>query len=36
MFPYLVTLLALAFPAGGTRAPAGLGRPYRREGDAMR
>jgi ABC-type uncharacterized transport system permease subunit len=36
MFPYLVTLLALTLSSGGTRAPADLGRPYRREGDAMR
>jgi ABC-type uncharacterized transport system permease subunit len=36
MFPYLVTLLVLTFSAGGTRAPAELGRPYRREDDVMR
>jgi ABC-type uncharacterized transport system permease subunit len=34
MFPYVVTLAALAFAAGGVRAPAELGRPYRREGGA--
>jgi simple sugar transport system permease protein len=31
MFPYVVTLAALAFAAQGARAPAELGRPYRRE-----
>jgi simple sugar transport system permease protein len=36
MFPYLVTLLVLGFSASSTRAPADLGRPYRREGDPVR
>jgi len=31
MLPYAVTLLVLAFAAGGARAPADLGRPYHRE-----
>jgi ABC-type uncharacterized transport system permease subunit len=31
MFPYVVTLAVLALAAGGARAPAELGRPYRRE-----
>ena len=31
MFPYAVTLAVLAFSASGARAPADLGRPYRRE-----
>jgi len=35
MFPYVITLLVLAFSAGRARAPADLGRPYRREGEAM-
>jgi ABC-type uncharacterized transport system permease subunit len=34
MFPYLVTLAALAIAGGRTRAPAELGRPYRREAPA--
>jgi ABC-type uncharacterized transport system permease subunit len=32
MFPYVVTLAALAFAAEGARAPGDLGRPYAREG----
>jgi ABC-type uncharacterized transport system permease subunit len=36
MFPYLLTLLVLALSAGGSRAPADLGKPYRRESDRMR
>jgi ABC-type uncharacterized transport system permease subunit len=32
MFPYAVTLAALALAAGGARAPGDLGRPYAREG----
>lgn len=32
MLPYAVTLLALALSSGRARAPADLGRPYRREG----
>jgi len=31
MFPYLVTLAVLGFASGGARAPADLGRAYRRE-----
>lgn len=31
MFPYVVTLVVLAFASGRARAPADLGRPYRRE-----
>ncbi len=35
MLPYLVTLAVLAFSSGGARAPAELGRPYRREGEGV-
>jgi general nucleoside transport system permease protein len=35
MFPYVVTLAVLALSSQGARAPAELGRPYRREGEGL-
>jgi simple sugar transport system permease protein len=35
MFPYVVTLAVLALSAGAARAPAELGRPYRREARSL-